>query len=743
MAYVKGDTKDKLDKIKENVRQSHDYFRLNYQRFHDYITFIFKTSLSPADKSVLMEIQKPMMEFNITEAYISRLCGEFSKMDPAFSVRAAEGVQIADPRVIELVEAHMKASFMGKDKDSLSYRLYRDLLSGGFSVAELYTEYANSKSFDQVICVDRVFDPTLCGFDPLARKSHKGDGRYCYQLFPKTADEAKEKYGNDVVKAESFTRETDGFNWSYKSQREDIMLFCEYFEKKIKKTKIVKLANGHVVTESSYNKFLATWEEQGIIEQPPVVLKSRIADVETIMKYTVCGNTILEQETTSFDILPLVFFDGNSVLIQSSNGGAVEQMTRPYVYHTRDAQKMKNFAGQSWCNEIETTIQHKWTAPIEAIPDNADYQLAYTNPQKATILLYNQWKDNDPQQQINPPREVARVPMPPEIMQAFLSADDVIQNILGSYDAAQGINDNDTSGVAIMQGAMHSNAAAMPYTKGFIEGWNRLGEGYLGLLPKYYVTPRTIPITLPNGKHEYYEVNKQGNVKFDYDTNALEVNVEAGVNFAVQKQIALKTIVSLMGASEQFAQFMNTEGLEVLLDNIDIRGIDNIKAMAAQFMEQQKQAQQQAMEAQKNQPDPAQMMQMQMQIEQAKVQGEQQKVMIQAQTEQAKLAQKQQEAEMKAQVDLTKISTDDAVKNKELDIKFLEVMSKVQNADVELALKQEQTDAQNARTAVDMAVSVAAHHNNTIDMHHGHEMSHKEHEHAKMVEAKKPKGESK
>lgn len=733
MSYVKRDASSQLEQIKKNILQSQEYFLKNYQRYNDFITVIFKTSLSPADKSVLQELQRPQMEFNILEAYISRLCGEFSKMDPAFTVRAKEGVRLSDPRVVELVEAHMKACFMGGDKDSLSYKLYRDLLSGGFSVAKVYTDYASEKSFDQKIFVDRVFDPTLCGFDPLARESHKGDGRYAYELFPKSAEEAIDMYGSEVTKNIGFTRDVEGFSWSYRNQTEDIMIFAEYFCKKIKKTKILKLANGHVVTEKAYERFLQRWEDEGIIEQPPIVLKSRKTDIEHIEKYTICGEKVLEHEETNFAYLPLVFFDGNSMMIREQTYGSSEQMTRPYVYHALDAQKMKNFAGQSWCNEIENIVQHKWTAPVEAIPDNADYQYAYTNPQKATILLYNQWKDNDPNRQINPPREVARVPMPQEIVGAFAASDEVIQAILGSYDAAQGINDNDTSGVAIMQGAMHSNAAAMPYTMGFIQGWNRCGQLYLDLIPKYYVTPRTIPIILPDGKREYYDVNKAGNVSFDYDTSALEISVQAGVNFAVQKQVALKTILGLMQASEQFNQFMNTEGLEVLLDNLDIKGIDRLKVMAGDFMKQQKEAQQQAMKQQMQQPDPNQILQQQMQLEAQKIQ-------TQAQIEQAKLEQKAQEAEMKAQVELTKISTDDAVKNKEIDVKFLEVMSKIQNSDLELALKQEKVDAENASTATKMAISVAAHHKDVYDMHKGHEMADKEHEHAKEMANKKPKG---
>jgi len=612
MAYVNKTARSMLDNIKDDVHRSYQYFYRNYQRYHEYMRFIYKTTLSANELTVLNELEKPTIEFNVLEAYISRLCGEFSKMDPAFSVRAADGIALENPEIIEVVEAHMKAAFTGGDKDALSYQLYKEILSGGYSVAKIFTDYANEDSFDQNIFIECVFDPTLTGFDPLARASHKGDGRYAYELFPKSKGEAEEMYGSDITKSADFTRDPDfsNFNWSYRNQDEDILLFAEYYRKKMKKMKIVKLANGRTVPEKSYEEFLVQWEASGQLEQPPAVLKSRWTEHETIEKYTLCGSKIIEHVTTNFSHLPLIFFDGNSVIIRDNDQSASEQMTRPYIYQARGAQKMKNFAGQSLCNEIENMLQSQWIAPIEAIPDNADYQYAYTQPQKATVVLYNQWKDGDPNKPVNPPQTINRSQIPPELSNTFAMADQVIQGTLGSYDAAMGVNENDISGTAIMQGAMHSNAAAMPYTVGFIRGWNRCGEIYLDLLPKYYVTPRTIPVIKPDGKRDYFPINGKGQMKFDYNASSLEVCVEAGVNFSVQKQIALKAMIQLMQASPQFSQFMNQEGLEVLLDNLDIKGIDNIKSMAANWMANQKKMQEAQAKAQESQMNPEQMMQM-------------------------------------------------------------------------------------------------------------------------------------
>ena len=694
MAYVKKSDPTELQMMLKDIEHGYLYFKQNYVRYNQFMRFVFKTNIEPSDASVNLELDKPNMEFNILEAFLSRLCGEFSKMDPAFTVRGKEGVKLMNPDVIELVEAHLKAAFIGGDKISLSYHLYRLLLAGGYSVAKIYTDYADEMAFDQKIYVEPVFDPTLTVFDPLAQMSHKGDGRFCTELFPKTADEAKDMYGAEVLKGIKFTRNANigSFSWSYKNQKEDVMLFAEHFKKKIKKTKILKLANGHSVTEKQYEEFMRKWEAAGIMEQAPIVLKSRMTDIITIDKYTLCASKIVDHKPTNFSMLPLVFFDGNSVIVRDNNESQAEQVTRPYVYQARDAQRMKNFAGQSLCNEIENMVQHKWVAAVEGIPDNEAYKKAYIEPQKANILLFNQFKDNNPDMQIIPPREIIRTPIPPEVTNTFTIADNTIQTILGSYDAAQGDINSDMSGIAIIQGAMHSNAAAMPYTMGFIQGWARLAQCYLNLLPKYYITPRSIPVLKPNGKRDFYEINQPGGkgINFDYDVSALEVEVEPGVNFAVQKQVAMKTLEYLMNVSESFKAFMEQNGLEVILDNIDIRGIDKLRVMAEQWMEQEKAK---AAAAQQNQPQDPTMVLGTAQIKLAEQQ----------------LATDKEESERKDQIAMTKINAETAIKNKDSDIKFLEVMSKVQGENLDRALEQQNIDAQASKDAVAMVTELSKH----------------------------------
>ena len=695
MAVIARKHTSKLDKIKQSVEQAYIYFRPNYERFHQFMRFVYKSTLTEDDIAVLATLGRPQIEFNMMEAYISRLRGEFSRMEPGFVVRAQDGFDLVDPQLIDVLEAHFRAILNDSDNDGFSYDVYTDLLVGGFSVVEVYTDYVSEMSMDQKICTQRVFDPTLCGFDPLARKSHKGDGNYCFQLFPKEVEEVEREYGSNAVKGLKYARAFSGFNWSYRAAKKDIVLLCQYDKKDFKKERITKLSNGRVVSVKHYEELLGLWEEAGHIEQPPIPIgKIRETILEEITRYTFSGAELIEVEKTNFKMLPLIFFDGNSAVLRDNNDSTAEQMTRPYIYNVKDAQRLKNYAGQSLANELENTVQHKMIASVESIPE--DYIDAYIDIQKPSTYMYNAFYDGDPNIPLTPPREVVRTPIPPQISETFQMSDNLIQGILGSYDAALGIQNNELSGVAIMQGAMHSNAAAMPYTVGFMKGWNRVCQQILDLIPKYYVTPRSLPIVKPDGKRSYQVVNKPGNPYMNYDAMSLEVKVEAGVNFAVQKQISLETIIQLMQTSEAFAAFINTKGLGILLDNIEIRGIEGLRQAAGEFMEEtakkQAQAEQMAQQQALQQLDPKQVMAMQAQAEMAKVQ------------------QKREAREQETQVQLTKIATDDAVKNKQADIDFLKVMADIEGASVDQGLKQEKLDAENARTAVEMAVSVSQHH---------------------------------
>jgi hypothetical protein len=683
-------------RIKDNIDAFRQYFRPNYVRYSEFFKFVCDTNLSDTEKSTLDAINKPPLEFNFLEAYISRLRGEFSKQEPSIEIFPDYDTPI-DLDTLKILEGHFKHILYEANKESFEYRIYTDLLIGGFSAIKMIIDYPHNRAFNQVIKMERCFDPTLVGFDVMANSTHKGDGQFSFELFPYTLERFKRDYPHVKIDDIRYQRNLSGYNWAYRNSKERFILVAEYFEKVHKRSRIVQLANGQVMAKDEYNDLLKMWEEAGMIPQPPQIINSRMTDVESIERYVLIENEIIEHETTNYSMLPHIFVDGNSVLIRDNVDASVSQLTRPYVYHARGIQKLKNFAGQTLANELENLIQSKIMIAEEALPENEDYLKAYTNPQIASVFVHKAFKDENPDMPIPTPSAVPRVPAPPEIMNTFAVSDQTVQTILGSYDASLGINDNQLSGVAIVEGATQSNSAAMPYVVGFLQGLNRSCQWAVNHLPKICQTPRTIPIVQMDGKKGYVRVNDHGTPRLEYSDNALQVRVDPGVNFSVQKNKALQQIIGLSQAMPIFSQFMNTKGLLVLLDNLEIKGVDQLKVMAEEFSkEMQQQAAMQAQMAEQNNPL------------KLKAQNDEKKIMLEAH---------KQEAEMAAQA--AKVGID----QQRADTERLEVMLKAGDAHADRLIQKEKHDTENYHSATELAIKAASEH-----VKHATELKKLEHE---------------
>lgn len=702
---------DQLVRIKKNVLYSRMYFQENNKRFNDHKKFLFYTALNDDMKATLNEIGQPQIECNLLESYVSRMRGEFSKQEPSIEV-CADYDQPVDVNTIQVVENYFRYLEEQARKDGTAYEIYTDLLGGGFSVFKVWTDYANERSFHQDIRYGRVFDPTLTGFDPLARLPHKGDGRYCFELFPKTKEEFTEEYPDVDIKDLAFNRALEGFNWSYVNNQEQILLICDYYEKKKKKTKIVELAQTpamkrlkipRVMTMDNYEKLIARWENTGMIEQYPIISKARMTDFTTICRYRLIENKVLEYIETDYNNLPLVFADANSVVIRTTDSGDSKQVTRSYIYNAIGAQKLTNVALQSLGNELENTMQSKMIIAKESIA--VEYLGGIIDPQLPAVVVYNAFLDKEGVEPgtvpLPPPQPLARPPIPQEILGTLQLSFTLMQNILGSYDASLGINNNQLSGIAIVEGATQSNASAMPIIIGYMQALNQVAQVVVDLMPKYMITPRTIPVMMKDSKKGYVKINTDDGVDLHYGENVLTVKVEAGLNFSVQKSKTMQQLISLMQASPLFAEFMNTKGLPILLKNIDINGSDELQIAAEQFMQEKQQQ-----------------MQQQMQAQQQAMQNNPQ--MLKAQTEMAKVQQQAQQSQVDSQLKASELT----INQQKIDNERLQILVDMEDSKRTALVALDKHQTEKSRAAADVAMQAASEaHSQYVeleDMHHKH-----------------------
>lgn len=683
--------KKELKEIKEMVEHAWGYFSANYNSFYEFKRFTFDSTLTQDDVNKLEELKKPILEFNKVEPYISKIMGEFAMQEPSVEVRAQAGVKRADltPEFIDtmdVLEAHCRYIVDDTTNDNMQYGIFNDSVGGGFGVMRVGTDYVHERSFEQRIYLDKVFDATLCGFDPMARESHKGDGEFCFELAPYTLESFKQEFGEDALREVKFGNTTSqgSFDWSYKGDQlgSEVMMVCDFFVKRKTKKNLVLLADGQAVLETEYNQAVKEYDESGIsLAVPPAVIDKRSTIIEVIDLYRICGTEILDYAETDFKFLPLIFVDGNSVMLRESVNGNAYQKTRPYIYNAKGMQQLINFCGQTIAQQIQNMVQHKIKVPIEAIPDG--FADVYTDVQTASTLLYNQFLDGDPNVRLDPPTEIVQTPPPQIVENTFVTGDKIIQSTLGSYDAVLGVAN--ISGKAIQQGAMQSSSAADPYLVNYIRGLNRALQIIVDLIPKYYKTPRSLPIIGVDGKRSYQTINDEtdeSSIHMHYESDMLQVKVSAGVNTAVEKQISLELITRMMASSEAFANFINSKGLPIILDNMDIRSIDKLKAMADEYLQAQEEAAQEAAQ----QPSP---------------------IEVEAQALQAIESMKIEMREKELEADMAIKAAQTSIQEHKVQIDMLKALAEIENTQTKTALEAERLDSENARSAIELLTDMA------------------------------------
>lgn len=612
------DEATRFSRIKKNIEEGYSYDLDNYKTYNEWRSYVYNSTLDEGKRTVLRALNRPIIEFNSSEVYLSKMVGEWAQHEPSINVSRAEGAPQIPLEVVHFLDGYCRHLLNEGNKNYFSTDVYEEMISGGYSVAKVYTDYEHEMSMRQRIFFEKCYDPTLCYADPMARARHRGDGNFCGELYPMAIEDFVAQFELDSERVSSLLRTTDNmgpFRWTYKSSQQQtyVLVACHYYKKK-KKIKIVELSNGEIMPLTVYNKKIKEWDNilnPYRIEVPPSIIgKPRTTVIDEVYQVYLWKHGILKERKTNYSFLPLVWFDGNSkILSKQPQGGDSYLKCRPVLYQARGIQDLKNCAGQTLANCLENMVQHKWKVKKEAIPQEENYLKALINPQYFSVLVVNAFKDNNPDQPIpDPISEVIPTPAPPEVMNTFAAADQMMQAILGGFSSNLGKDDVDLSGKAIIEIQSAGNSSVMPYVANFLMSLTQVFTIVLDLIPKYLKGQREIPIQDISGKTNYVPVNGgPGQINLNYDPKAVHICITPALSFQVQKTQALNQMTALMRSSEGMSQFLNSDyGLPVVVKNMTCHGSDELQEAVPKWLEsrnQQAQTQMQ-MQAQMMQNDP-------------------------------------------------------------------------------------------------------------------------------------------
>lgn len=683
---MSNEMRKKFERAKKNIDTAYEYFKPNYDRFNKFVQMTFVSTLTANEKQFLLSKNRPLMDFNIMEPYISRLRGEFAKSQIDIKCNGKDGKEV-DPELIKFIEGYLRNIFHEMKVRGIEYDLLTYNLAGGFSGAKVYMDRKSEKSFHLEVKVEPVWDPTLMGFDMFAKSQDKNDGEFFYEAYPQNRRLFEEEYPDLDIEGISVNNNYNGLKWSYRTEsNEEVVLLVDYYYKKRVRKSVVMLSDGQTMTTDDYDKFVQEWiESENIAQVPQIIAGPETRKITRICRYKMIGTQILEEEETDLKSFPYVYIDGNSALIKNPDASAVQFMTRPYVYNAVGPQKLKNFAGQSLAYGMMKMIQSPFMASAESL--RGQEAEPWRNPQDANILIYNGFKGNNPEVPLQPPIQLAPTPLPPEIMGTFEGMDAAMMNSLGQFDASMSkLTEHEMSGVAYREMATLSNAAAKPYIESMIRGMQSIAVKIVELIPQAHTLAGKVPIMDSQGRRSHVDINKAGSLMMDFDPDELDVKLEAGPSFGVQQDRALQALNATAKAFPGFAEFIHAKGLPILVDNLkDIRGSDDLILLADAY--EQEMQQMRAQMAQ--QPSPEAM----------KMQVAQEKVQIEANIAQQKMVNEDRIAKIKALTDIGKLK----IEKESNKIEALKVLAELANAKRDSLLEKDRLEYDKIMQAIELS----------------------------------------
>lgn len=663
-----------LDDIKKKVEAWHDNFMLNNKNFEDWRDFLFKSTMDRSDSSRLLQMNKPAIGMNTIEAIVTKMCSEFVKNMPMVEVRAANDNKNLIQQV-DIVEGICREIYANRSYQDTSQEVMKETMSGGFSAMRIDVDYKSNKTFDQGIFINKVYSPTWCGFDPIARDVSKRDGNYCYQSYPKSREEVESEYKIDLTDEVFKTNYLDqnAFPWFYKNGKKDIVIVCEFFKKEFIEETLYLIENPFdgdhpkSITKENYELLRQEWRSRAGGAQFPKVIDDRPITRTAIKRYSLVGNQLLAKpDETIFCDLPIVFFDGDSFF-----STRIGQFCRPVFFNAIQPTRVRNYIISTLVNQVENLRDTNVIMPEQALPNDLEAREAWNNPQMAkAALLYNQQDING--NPTNPPQPFSSGEVNPALLNLYSMQEEVIKSSMGAWNLEKMAQ----RGVGVVEALIDANTAAGKYILNYLTCQQQVTRIIVNILPKLYTTATTIPVIDKMGKNSYISIDPESGM-IDYEQGDLDVVVQVGANFEAQKDKAAATISDLITKLPALAELINTTALPLFLENFDIRNIDKIIMQAEEMLEQKKQ--QAAMQAQNPPPDPN---------------------MVLAQAEMKKAENQAMSSEIKYQIEMMRMKSDEQIKKMEMAIESLKTMG-------DFMLRQQQADDSKAQKSAEMGIKFA------------------------------------
>lgn len=541
---------DDDERLRDYVKKV-DYFYTNFaehlERARNYLRFLYVDQWEASDRQNREIMGRPTMQFNKLVTIIRGITGEQRMNSPSLTVRGV-GHKVSQ-KTVDVYEGLLRYIHYKSDAD-IAYQIASNYgLECGWGAVRVCIEYEGPDTFKKCLRIKPIMDYSAAFWDPTAQLLDKSDGDYCGVHTVMSREHFKRIYPKVDLPENTSTMANNYFlMWC---SRETVMV-CELYVKDYYDKVLVKMSDGKEMPMEEAKELLKL-QDEFLKENPDAVMFGyEMLEIVDKRKCKDCNmkhikfvyGTILEEVDYPGKILPVVYFEGDSAVIDG------ERIPVPYIQDAIDTQRMINYIG----SEIAYAILRCRKETVMGTVDNfAGQEDQWRNPDLVQgPLTYTTGKKGEKPEFISPPV------FNPTLSQEYQNRSQDMSSILGRYDEVKGAQTNATTSVAIRARQEAASLPANVYNDNWVRGIKQIGKCLMELIPHVYNDERDLMIIKKDGQAEAVTVNKQNGYEFseedsdfmpkmEHDLTVGEYDIEIRVDgsFDAQTQRALETLLKL------------------------------------------------------------------------------------------------------------------------------------------------------------------------------------------------------
>lgn len=529
-------------KVRDRIKKWDDDWRFNKDQYHEFVSFVMGSQWTEDESKLFIDYKKIPLSFNKLAPLINHLLGEQRMNTPNLQVVPDEGVPAETAQVRE---ALIKDISLNSNAKIVYQEAFQQAAIGGFGAYMIDTEYESNDSFDLVIILRSIKDPTWCYWDLSAKSPCKTDGMYAGFRTRMSRRQFAGLYGDDIecqIGSDSNFDEGSATGWIFSSDNEITVI--EDYEREYDTQTLYQLSNARVVNEKEY-KNLERVEIDGkkyLMDDGELVtvFHSRETHKYKIKHRKIAGEFLLEETDFPSEQLPVIFVDQNSYIDKSG-----KQICRPFVKDAKDAQRYINYLGTQSAYLMRVSRYDQFLIS-KANVRSPDTEAIWRDPATAQGgLVYDNAADGSVPIQLRPPE------LSPSLITQYQRALADIEQCTGMYSTQMGEDGNEVSGSAIdartKRGSKNTYVPFDSLNRAIACGGQIIDE----MIPFVYDSQRKMMLNMPDSGMTKVTLNNQvdeygSQVENDMKTGHYKVRLLPGASFEGQKQENLQSIQTVL-----------------------------------------------------------------------------------------------------------------------------------------------------------------------------------------------------